>query len=186
MPDSSANENAVLERLRGIIAEVLRIPREQVKEDADLVDDLGAESLDLVDFTYSCEEAFGIVMPEKNILEVAEEVFGPDVLQTDGYLTAEGRRFLERRMPDFDLSAYQDAIPLEDVQKAFMRVSVWARMIEGLIDALPTECDQCGASGLAAATPGFLKCSACGAETKIAHGDRVHREWVENYRTRTQ
>ncbi len=49
----------VLERLKGIIVEQLGVEEQQVVPTASLVDDLNADSLDLVELIMAIEEAFG-------------------------------------------------------------------------------------------------------------------------------
>ena len=61
--------------------------------------DLGAESLDLIEISMETESQFHIFLPDKSILETAVEVFGPDVLEKDGYLTDAGKRLMLRRLP---------------------------------------------------------------------------------------
>ena len=75
--------------------------RRKIAPDTHLTD-LGAESLDLIEITMETETQFHIFLPDKSILETAVEVFGPGILEKDGYLTDEGKRLLLRRMPEAD------------------------------------------------------------------------------------
>ena len=88
----------VFDKFAQIVARSLRIDASQVTPEAHL-NDLGAESLDLIEITMETESQFHIFLPDKSILETAVEVFGPDILETDGYLTEEGKRLLLCRMP---------------------------------------------------------------------------------------
>lgn len=54
------------ERIKEIIAEKLMVELEEVTEDATFRDDLGADSLDLVDLIMEFEDEFGIEIPEKD------------------------------------------------------------------------------------------------------------------------
>jgi acyl carrier protein len=47
-----------------IIAEQLAKPEDSITESSHLVDDLGADSLDLVEISMAIEEAFGLEIPE--------------------------------------------------------------------------------------------------------------------------
>jgi acyl carrier protein len=49
-----------MEKVRVIIAELLAIPADNVKNSSNLINDLGADSLDLVELTMSLESEFGI------------------------------------------------------------------------------------------------------------------------------
>ena len=54
------------EEVKGIIARQLEIKYEKVTEDASIIDDLGADSLDVIEFTSILEEKFDIHIPEEN------------------------------------------------------------------------------------------------------------------------
>ena len=94
-------ESEVFEKFAQIVAKSLRIDACQISRDTHLTD-LGAESLDLIEITMETETQFHIFLPDKSILETAVEVFDPGVLEKDGYLTVEGKRFLLGRMPQAD------------------------------------------------------------------------------------
>jgi len=114
----------VLNQLRQIIAKSLAIDPESITEDSYL-NELGAESLDLVDISFSCEDQFHILMPDKNIFEAGKTIFEEGVLLQEGFLTDEGKRFLKTRMPDFDTSANDGQISMADVNHALLRVGTW-------------------------------------------------------------
>lgn len=48
----------VFERVRDVVVSQLKVPPEEVKPEAHLIDDLRADSLDIVDLTIALEEAF--------------------------------------------------------------------------------------------------------------------------------
>ena len=63
------------EKVRDIIVETLGCDAEEVKPEASLADDLGADSLDLVDLTMSIEEEFDLPeLPEEAIRGMETEV----------------------------------------------------------------------------------------------------------------
>ncbi|WP_420441093.1 acyl carrier protein [Candidatus Palauibacter sp.] len=51
-------------RVREIIAQELGVEQEKVVDDANFVDDLGADSLDTVELVMAFEEEFGIEIPD--------------------------------------------------------------------------------------------------------------------------
>ena len=176
---SEMTESEVFEKFAQIVAKSLRIDAAQVTLGTHLTD-LGAESLDLIEITMETETQFHIFMPDKSILETAVEVFGPDVLESEGYLTEAGKRLLLRRMPEADAQSFEGEVALKDLQQYFLKVGTWVRMIQGLAEYTPGACAACG--GSMAASMGFrMKCAKCGREITLRSGEEINREWVREY-----
>ncbi|MCS7172600.1 MAG: acyl carrier protein [Armatimonadetes bacterium] len=53
------------ERVKAIIVEQLGVNGEEVTEEASFVEDLGADSLDVVELVMALEEEFGIEIPDE-------------------------------------------------------------------------------------------------------------------------
>ena len=67
----------VEEKVKSLIASQLNIPVEKVEDSSRLVEDLGADSLDIVEMLMTLEEEFGISIPDEepaNMKTVAEIV----------------------------------------------------------------------------------------------------------------
>ena len=81
--------STVQDRVQQLIADQLRQPLEKVTSDAHLIDDLDADSLDIVDLTIAIEEEFST---EENQLEIPEEDAADirTVQQMLDYLAAQG------------------------------------------------------------------------------------------------
>ena len=54
----------IYEKVKSIIAEQLDIDPESVTYDASITDDLGADSLDVVDLVMTFEDEFGVEIPD--------------------------------------------------------------------------------------------------------------------------
>ena len=52
------------DRVKKIVVEHLGVEAEKVTEDASFIDDLGADSLDIVELVMAFEEEFGVEIPE--------------------------------------------------------------------------------------------------------------------------
>lgn len=61
---------SVFEKLQKIIAEQLEIDEKEITPDSDIIDDLGADSLDIVDLVMSIEDEFGIEVPDEAVEEI--------------------------------------------------------------------------------------------------------------------
>ncbi len=55
----------IFNKLKGIIVEQLGVSEENVKEDATFVDDLEADSLDIVELIMNIEEQFNMEIPDE-------------------------------------------------------------------------------------------------------------------------
>ncbi|MBF0358140.1 MAG: acyl carrier protein [Magnetococcales bacterium] len=60
----------IIERVTKIVIEQLGVDADQVKEESNFVDDLGADSLDTVELVMALEEEFGCEIPD----EAAEKI----------------------------------------------------------------------------------------------------------------
>ncbi|NLA57846.1 MAG: acyl carrier protein [Firmicutes bacterium] len=56
----------VLERVKEIVVEQLGVDPDEVTNDASFVDDLGADSLDLVELVMALEEEFDLEIPDED------------------------------------------------------------------------------------------------------------------------
>ena len=72
---------------------------DQIPEDAALVKDLGADSLDFVEIVYLIERDFGVVL-KTNELMVAGSAVDPNTLFVEGRLSEEGASILGRQFPE--------------------------------------------------------------------------------------
>ncbi len=57
----------VLEKVKAILAEQFDVDEEKITVDTDLQEDLGADSLDVVDLLMSIEDEFEVEVPDEEI-----------------------------------------------------------------------------------------------------------------------
>lgn len=72
-------------KLKEIIVEQLGVDPERVKAEASFIDDLGADSLDIVELVMAMEEEFDLEIPDED----AEKL--RTVLDVQNYLEAKGK-----------------------------------------------------------------------------------------------
>lgn len=61
---------AVVDKVRELIAQQLNKSVDEVTEDKEIVKDLGADSLDVVEMLMSLEEEFEVTVPEEDAVNV--------------------------------------------------------------------------------------------------------------------
>lgn len=61
----------VFEKVKAIIVDQLGVDDEQVVMDASFIEDLGADSLDIVELIMSMEDEFGIDIPDTDAEKIA-------------------------------------------------------------------------------------------------------------------
>ena len=76
---------AVQPKVKEVIVEQLGVDPERVKPEASFIDDLGADSLDIVELVMAMEEEFGIEIPDED----AEKL--KTVGDVSAYLQAKGK-----------------------------------------------------------------------------------------------
>ncbi|EGC03893.1 MAG: acyl carrier protein [Ruminococcus sp.] len=59
--------NMVFDKIREIIVEQLDVDEDKVTTDASITEDLGADSLDVVDLVMSIEESFDLEIPDEEV-----------------------------------------------------------------------------------------------------------------------
>ncbi len=61
------NEKKLMEHVIDVIADTLSVKKESITENTDLVEDLGVDSLDMVDLVLAMEQEFGIEIKDEDI-----------------------------------------------------------------------------------------------------------------------
>jgi acyl carrier protein len=77
----------VFEGIRDNIADSLAVAKEEITRESRLVDDLGADSLDLVDIIFTLERKFGINVRETEFNFLTRLDFASPEVMVGGYLT---------------------------------------------------------------------------------------------------
>lgn len=102
----------VFEKVKEALVDALGVDDDEVTEDATMVGDLGAESIDFLDIVFKLEQSFGITIPR-------DELFPDDILTNaeyinDGKVTEDGLAKLKDRMPFADLSKFEQNPMVQD------------------------------------------------------------------------
>lgn len=60
----------MIERVKAIIAKQLRINAADISDDASILEDLGADSLDIIELLMTLEDETGIIIPDDDAVEL--------------------------------------------------------------------------------------------------------------------
>ncbi|MCY3929642.1 MAG: acyl carrier protein [Acidobacteria bacterium] len=75
---------SVVEKVNSIIVEQLGVDADEVTPQASFTDDLGADSLDIVELVMAFEEEFGIEIPDEDAEKIGSVKEAIDYIQAHG------------------------------------------------------------------------------------------------------
>jgi len=168
----------VLDKVRGIIAGVMRKPAASIGENSSLIDDLDCVSIDFVDMVFEIEDVFHVDL-SKNAYDCLVGIFGENALAEKDLLTDFGAEILRARMPDIAPERIIAGMSIYDIPK-MLTPKVWARAIEELLAARPQKCPSCGATTLDFSDEEIV-CTACDDSMPHPLQEDVIRAWAEPY-----
>ncbi len=93
-------EQEVFEKLIPLIREVTGARAEQIKMESGLMDDLGAESIDLLDLSFLIEEAFSVTLEADEFEQRAGGRLAGGDYEVDGVLTDAALAELREALPE--------------------------------------------------------------------------------------
>jgi len=117
------DEKEIYEKVNESVVEALGVDEDEVTPDAVLFDDLGAESLDLLDIVFRLEKEFSIKIPRGGIQADALSAEGENLkeedLVVDGVFTPLGIEKLKVAMPEVDPSRITEGFRVDDIATLF-------------------------------------------------------------------
>jgi len=124
-------QEEIFENIQTVLVDALGVDEEDVTEDATLVGDLGAESIDFLDIVFRMEKAFEIKIPRGELFP--EDVLtNPDYVQ-DGKVTEAGLEELKKRMPFANLEKFAENPVVQDFGN-LLTVADMCRFIESKVE----------------------------------------------------
>jgi len=120
----------IFEKIRSALVDALGVDEEDVKPEATLVGDLGAESIDFLDIVFRLEKAFSIKIPRGELFP--EDVLTDPRYVQDGRVTETGLAELRRRMPFANLDHFAANPVVQDFGN-LLTVADMARFVESKV-----------------------------------------------------
>jgi acyl carrier protein len=124
---------AILQGVRECIAEALELPVDSVHEEAKIIAELGADSLDLLDLTFRLEQRFGISISPRDIERRTRAKLGEVPLEIDGIYTSQALAELRGAMPEVPPEELADGLSQGELPLRF-RVATMVHLVCRLLD----------------------------------------------------
>ena len=135
----------VFATVRDAFAEALGLDDDEVEYGSRVIDDLGAESLDLLDIVYRLERAFGIRIPRGGVEKVSREGLAEgEEYENNGLLTELALTKLAAAMPEVPREEFKPGLKVSEIPFLF-RVATFYNLVIRLQEA--------GAAGSGAPAP---------------------------------
>ena len=110
-----ASEQEIFEQVREVLVDALAVDEDEVSMESTLVDDLGAESIDLLDIVFQLEKKFNIKINRGELIPT-EKLDDPQYVQ-EGKLTEAGLAMLKEALPSADLEAFSQNPVIQNLAK---------------------------------------------------------------------
>ena len=123
----------ILQEIQGVLIDALGVDDDEVKPDATLMADLGAESIDFLDIVFRMEKAFGIKIPREELFP-AESLLITAEYVSNGKLTPKGLDELKKRMPHSDISAFVEDPSVNKIGD-LLTVDALVNFVDGKLNA---------------------------------------------------
>lgn len=124
-----ANRDDILEGVRACVAAALSVPPEDIRPESRLIDDLGADSLDLLDIVFQLERRFTIKLALRDLEKQMKEDLGDTPVEVAGVYTPEAMARIRRLMTEVPPDELPDDLRVADLPSRF-RVSTLTRWVE--------------------------------------------------------
>jgi acyl carrier protein len=102
---TAMSREQVLEQVKTVMVDALGVDDDEVTQEATLMGDLGAESIDFLDIVFRLEKQFGIKIPREELFPAESLMNNPEFV-ANGKLTAKGLAELKAKMPHTDISEF--------------------------------------------------------------------------------
>jgi acyl carrier protein len=111
--------DAIFPTVAEAMADALGCDLADVKPDASLIDDLGAESIDFLDIVFRLERAFKIKIPRGKIVENARGALTEAEFEQKGIVTDAGIAQLKAYLAEVSADRFRTPLKVKDIPRLF-------------------------------------------------------------------
>jgi acyl carrier protein len=116
-----------------VLVDALGVDDDEISNEATLMGDLGAESIDFLDIVFRLEKAFGIKIPREELFPAESLMNNPEFVN-NGKLTEVGLRELREKMPHTSLAGFEDDPDINKLGDLFT-VGAIVNYVEGKLNS---------------------------------------------------
>ena len=116
---SQQDVDAVFPKVADTIADALGCDLEEVKRDASLINDLGAESIDFLDLVFRLERAFKIKIPRGKIVEDSRGTLSEAEFEQKGLVTDQGLSQLKAFLSEVPPDRFRTPLKVAEIPRLF-------------------------------------------------------------------
>lgn len=127
-------EQEIFKKLVPLIREVTGCREEQITMQSGLMQDLGAESVDLLDFSFLIEENFGITIEADEFEQQVRGQISTGVYEVNGRLTDEALEILKKALPEVPAEHFKPGLKKIEIP-VILNVAVFVHLIQGKLSA---------------------------------------------------
>ena len=125
-------KDEIFQKIRTALVDALGVDDEEVTEEATLVGDLGAESIDFLDIQFRLEKSFKIKIQRGELFP--EDVLTNSEYVQDGRVTPAGLEELKKRMPFANLDEFAENPVVQDFGN-LLTVGDMVRFVESKLES---------------------------------------------------
>jgi len=111
--------DAVYPKVADTVADALGCEPDDVKPNASLIDDLGAESIDFLDLVFRLERAFKVKIPRGKIVEDARGTLPEAEFEQKGLVTEKGLAQLRSFLSEVPADRFRSPLKVAEIPRLF-------------------------------------------------------------------
>jgi acyl carrier protein len=127
------SRDEIFQQVQEVLIDALGVDDDEVTEEATLMGDLGAESIDFLDIVFRLEKAFNVKIPREELFPAESLMNNPEYV-LNGKLTEAGLAELKSKMPHTDITEFQKDPDINKLGDLFT-VNAIVNYVSGKLDA---------------------------------------------------
>lgn len=133
------NRDEVIKAVKECIVDAVGVREEEIELSSQLVNDLGADSLDLVELIYLLETKFNISLQRGAIMERIRTVMPEEEFITEeGYISEKGREVIRRELPELSHVEFAPDMNFQSII-AYFTVEIFVNLIDRSLQSKEAE-----------------------------------------------